>query len=41
MIANRRIERYLGENNPEFLEEFKAIISAASLDGPSAEIISH
>ncbi|WP_428560380.1 plasmid partitioning protein RepB C-terminal domain-containing protein [Pseudolabrys sp.] len=32
IIGNRRIEKYLGQHHPEILEEFKSIISAASLD---------
>lgn len=31
LVRNRRIERYLEDNHPEILEEFKAIIAAASV----------
>ncbi|WP_315761437.1 plasmid partitioning protein RepB C-terminal domain-containing protein [Bradyrhizobium sp. SZCCHNS2005] len=37
LTSNRKIERYLDQNHPEILEEFKAIVSAASLDNPSSE----
>jgi hypothetical protein len=32
LIGNQEIGRYLNHNHPEILSEFKAIISAASLD---------
>ena len=32
LIANRKVERYLDQNHPEILEEFKAIVSVTSLD---------
>ncbi len=41
MMANRKVERYLDQNHPEILEEFKVIVSAASLEGPTADIASH
>jgi len=41
MIANRKIERYLDQNHPEILEEFKVIVSASSLEGPALDITSH
>jgi ParB-like chromosome segregation protein Spo0J len=41
MMANRKIERYLDQNHPEILEEFKVIVSAASLEGPTSDIASH
>lgn len=41
MIANRKIERYLDQNHPEILEEFKVILSAASLEGPASDITSY
>jgi ParB-like chromosome segregation protein Spo0J len=34
LVANRKIERYLDQNHPEILEEFKAIASSTSLDSP-------
>jgi hypothetical protein len=34
IIANRKIERYLDQNHPEILEEFKAIVAVASLESP-------
>jgi hypothetical protein len=38
LVNNREIERFLVQRYPEFLQEFRAIISAASLDqaGPPA-----
>jgi ParB-like chromosome segregation protein Spo0J len=36
LLGNRKVERYLGQRHPEILEEFKSIISAVSLDHPSA-----
>jgi hypothetical protein len=33
LISNARIQQYLNENHPEVLNEFKAIVSAASLEG--------
>lgn len=41
MVANRKIEKYLEQNHPEILAEFKVIISAASLDGPAPDSASH
>ncbi|MCP3381226.1 ParB N-terminal domain-containing protein [Bradyrhizobium sp. CCGUVB4N] len=37
LIANRKVERYLDQNHPEILEEFKAIVSVTSLDHPVPE----
>lgn len=37
LVSNRKIERYLNQNHPEILEEFKSIISATSLDNASAD----
>jgi ParB-like chromosome segregation protein Spo0J len=37
LISNRKIERYLGQQHPEILKEFKAIVSAVSLDHASVE----
>ncbi len=37
LAANRRVERYLDQNHPEILEEFKAIISSTSLDHPVSD----
>lgn len=35
LLANRKVERYLGQNHPEILEEFRSIISTVSLDHSS------
>lgn len=32
LVANRNIKRYLNQNHPEILDEFTAIVAAASLD---------
>lgn len=37
MISNRKIEKYLEQNHPEILSEFKVIIAAASLDSPARD----
>lgn len=37
LIGNTAIEKYLRQRHPEFLTEFRAIISAASLDKASAQ----
>ena len=37
LIGNRKIERYLLQHQPEILQEFKAIVSAVSLDHASIE----
>lgn len=40
LVGNAEIERYMRSRHPEILEEFRAIIAAASLDrsaGPQAE----
>ncbi|MGQ7432113.1 plasmid partitioning protein RepB C-terminal domain-containing protein, partial [Streptococcus suis] len=37
MIANRKIEKYLEQNHPEILTEFKVIAAAASLDSAGPE----
>jgi ParB-like chromosome segregation protein Spo0J len=37
LVGNRKLERYLHQNHPEILEEFKAIVAAVSLDHPSIE----
>jgi hypothetical protein len=37
LIGNRNDERYLGQHHPEILQEFKAIVSAVSLDHASVE----
>lgn len=41
MVANRKIEKYLEQNHPEILAEFKVIISAASLDSPAPDSATH
>jgi len=41
MVANRKIEKYLEQNHPEILAEFKVIISAASLDSPAPDTAAH
>jgi len=35
LLANRKVERYLGQHHPEILEEFKSIVSTVSLDHSS------
>jgi hypothetical protein len=37
LIGNMTIEKYLRQRHPEILTEFRAIISAASLDQASAQ----
>jgi hypothetical protein len=36
LVGNRAVERYLGQHHGELLDEFKAIIAAASLDQSAA-----
>jgi len=36
LISNPKVARYLGQHHPEILEEFRAIVSAVSLDQTSA-----
>jgi RepB plasmid partitioning protein len=36
LLKNRDIKRYLSQRHPEILAEFAAIISATSLDQPTA-----
>jgi ParB-like chromosome segregation protein Spo0J len=38
IIANRKIEKYLRQNNPEILDKLKAIISSASLENQTSEM---
>lgn len=37
LIGNKKVERYLDQNHPEILEEFKSIVSVTSLDNPVPE----
>jgi len=37
LVSNPEIARFLGRNYPEFLDEFRAIISASSLDQTSLD----
>lgn len=37
LIGNRKIERFLGNHHPEILQEFRAIVSAVSLDHTPVE----
>jgi ParB-like chromosome segregation protein Spo0J len=37
LLGNRKVERYLGQQHPEILAEFRAIISAVSLDHSASE----
>jgi ParB-like chromosome segregation protein Spo0J len=37
LIANKKVERYLDQNHPEILKEFKSITSVTSLDNPAPE----
>lgn len=39
LIGNAEIERYLGTHHPEILKEFRAIISASSLDQSAANAV--
>ncbi len=39
LIRNCRIERYLDENHPEILREFRIIVASASLDGVTGSIL--
>jgi methylphosphotriester-DNA--protein-cysteine methyltransferase len=41
MVSNRKIEKYLEQNHPEILAEFKVVISAASLDSPAPDSVTH
>jgi len=36
LVNNSEIERYLSEHHPEILSQFRSIVSAASIDQPSA-----
>ena len=38
LLGNRKIERYLVQHHPEILQEFKAIVSAVSLDHASVDV---
>jgi ParB-like chromosome segregation protein Spo0J len=38
LLGNRKIERYLVQHHPEILQEFKAIVSAVSLDHTSVDV---
>jgi hypothetical protein len=37
LLGNRKVERYLGQHHPEILAEFRAILSAVSLDHAASE----
>ncbi|MBH5385042.1 plasmid partitioning protein RepB C-terminal domain-containing protein [Bradyrhizobium diversitatis] len=41
LIGNKKVERYLDQNHPEILEEFKSIVSVTSLDNPVPEAVAH
>lgn len=34
LVGNKKVERYLDQNHPEILEEFRSIVSVTSLDSP-------
>ncbi|TQF40078.1 plasmid stablization protein ParB [Bradyrhizobium sp. UNPF46] len=39
LIGNRKVERYLDQNHPEILKEFRSIVSVTSLDNPVPEAV--
>lgn len=41
LIGNKKVERYLDQNHPEILEEFKSIVSVTSLDNPVPEAVAN
>lgn len=41
LIGNKKVERYLDQNHPEILEEFKSIVSVTSLDNPVSEAVAN
>ncbi len=37
LVGNRKVERYLNQNHPELLQEFRAIVAAVSLDQSASD----